>query len=128
MLHSTSLRIGNWVQAPLGEYMKVEQLGHPENSDYIFARMADGQGFGQNNFEGIPLSPEILEKCGFKVVNHVHGYSFYTLHSSRINKCALDIYKEKTLWMGYNVSRCDYLHQLQNLYWCLTGTELEYNP
>ena len=62
MINSTDLRIGNWVQGPLGEIMQVEQLGSSEYNQYVFAR--DKHGFGQNGFEGIPLSPEILEKAG----------------------------------------------------------------
>lgn len=31
------LRIGNYVQAPLGEIMQVDILGHKENPNYIHA-------------------------------------------------------------------------------------------
>ena len=69
------------------------------------------------NIKPIRLSPEILEKCGVKrydecrwefaqgyIVKHANGY-FYHYY----DPCVI----------------VDYLHQLQNLYFVLTGQELE---
>lgn len=78
--------------------------------------------------EGIELTPELLiEKCGFEKIDHINGYSFYAMKAK--NQPKINIYLEgvcKTEWMGYYVpSHCKYLHQLQNLIYCLTGKALE---
>ena len=80
-----------------------------------------------NNFKPIELTEEILLKCGFERINHIHGYSFFTLSKSKVNKCHIDIYENKTQYMGYSVSHCKHLHQLQNLYFALTNEELTIN-
>ena len=77
-----------------------------------------------NYISGIPLSPELLEKCGFtfsdKKAHFTDGYHYYDF--------AFD--KEKRLvYLAPNTDvriahYCDYLHELQNLYWCLCRKEL----
>jgi len=126
MINANELRIGNWVQAPLGEYMQVEILGHDKNPDYIFAR---GNGeFGQNGFDGISLTPEILEACGFEWDDIDKG-----------NEIVRGLFKEFILMLPHHnglnwyaspygyplMPQCTlHLHQLQNLYFALTQTEL----
>jgi hypothetical protein len=92
------------------------------------------KGIAGLDVDPIPLTPEILEKCGF-----VNAYSQF--HDGRF------IYNLKTLpeihfqWdSDYDaiiVSKaendpmmcgCASLHQLQNLYFALTRTELNYSP
>jgi len=79
------------------------------------------------NLKPIPLTEEWLIKIGFAKINHINGYSFYSLSKSKINKCHIDIYDSKTQYMGYSVKHCKYLHELQNLYFVLTGLELIIN-
>lgn len=75
----------------------------------------------------IPLTPEILEQCGFEkdiidhpVPNH-EAFGFYKFH--------VKIYWTKQIKVWYKGSPIDivvkYLHQLQNLHFALTGEELE---
>ena len=114
------LRIGNWVQ----------DVGHVDRPYQI-------QGFGQNNtcldeigvgwipskLEPIPLTEEWLERFGFipydefshpcferngYLVSYVYGKWDVQIGSIRANRLGLD-----------------YVHQLQNLYFALTGEELE---
>lgn len=73
----------------------------------------------------IPITEQILIEFGAEKINHIHGYSFYTFSKSKTNKIHLDIYDNKTLYMGYYVNHCSYVHQLQNLYLALTGEELK---
>lgn len=73
----------------------------------------------------IPLSEEILLRLGAEKIDHIHGYSFYSLSKSKINKCHIDIYETRTEWMSYRIEHCKYLHQLQNAFKVLTGQELE---
>ena len=76
--------------------------------------------------EPIELIEEWKLKIGFKKINHIHGYSFYSLTHSKINECGIRIYDTHTESRGYYLkNHCKYLHQLQNLYFALTGEELE---
>lgn len=140
MIDIKELRIGNWVMAPLGEYMQVQQLGHHEKSDYIFAKCKTG--YGANGFEPIPLTAEILEKAGFEQ----DGGEF--MHPNNTDFDLMFCCSENGLWCAYNFGYgngatpfqehsspayianpiCNpfkYVHQLQNLYFAITGQELE---
>lgn len=80
----------------------------------------------------IPLTPEILEKCGFKK-NGTFDKQFN--NGNQIEIDLSDEYKGE-VWLGGSdsctngmgfVANCQYLHQLQNLYFALTGEELTVN-
>lgn len=78
-----------------------------------------------DQFEAIPLTEDILLKCGAIL----HGIDYV------IKACALPIkirFHSRIAYCEFgefgNVylgDRIKYLHQLQNLYFCLTGQELE---
>jgi hypothetical protein len=77
------------------------------------------------------LTPEILEKCGFEKIDHDNKVFTYDADNIRIPVCLHwpGINNEASLT---NVShteilseRFKYVHQLQNLFYALTGTELE---
>lgn len=80
----------------------------------------------QEHLSSIPLTPEILEKCGFNVrhkgaedeyrdIEIGNGLSIYEGDKNGCCEAVLETIE----------TRCQYLHQLQNLYFCLTGVELE---
>lgn len=121
MIDLKELRIGNYVAAPLGEIMKVEILGHPEQPNYIFARYVDG--FGQNAFEPIPLTAEILIKCGFRenTFGQGHEFEFAPTEWLVINDLGAHLSGDEE---AFFTIQCKYVHQLQNLYLALTGKEL----
>ena len=98
-------------------------------------------------FEPIPLTEEILLKCGFEKVKNkdkedLREYIGHTAQKARYAIFGTDIFitkvdKRGLLWRNIE---CDfmvlfyhksipikYLHQLQNLYFALTGQELEIN-
>jgi hypothetical protein len=69
--------------------------------------------------EPIPLTEDILLKCGFKFINGL-GYRNKYLQSS-ILKGNFDTFH----WNYYGISiYLENLHQLQNLYFALTNQEL----
>jgi hypothetical protein len=82
-------------------------------------------------FEPIPLTPEILEKCnGFQPAI---GGTYYLPNENwkadfmGLEPCPSGGYyrlNEEYAEVGDTIQ---YLHQLQNLYFALTGTELEIN-
>lgn len=88
------------------------------------------------DFEPIPLTPEILEKCGFKkrrdeeylfsidldkhisIVVNKDNFFPMLLQDAEFSGGELNV---------YSCNLINYLHQLQNLYFALTGQELEVN-
>jgi hypothetical protein len=130
-LDAKDLRVGNWVQTTIGHYEQVENI-HEEGinifveTDYGVSRIEAELSFGV--IRPIPLTPEILEKCGFEdyEYNGHHGYqcrwskdSIYGFLNPSNMFCLLD-YDRRHL-------NIQYLHQLQNLFHALTGEELTIN-
>ena len=79
----------------------------------------------KDRFKPIPLTEQWLKDFGFEEINHINGYSFHSLSKSKNNKCHLDVYDNYTKYYGYSVNHCQYVHQLQNLYFTLTGKQLK---
>lgn len=70
--------------------------------------------------EPIPLTPEVLERYGLK---NDDGYYHNEDYSFSIEERDNEYFYE---YDGRNIGKgCKYLHQLQNLYFVLTGEELE---
>jgi hypothetical protein len=114
MIAANELRIGNWVSKE-GELFKV--------TSYTFLIIERGETL----IEPIPLTPEILEKCGFV------KQMMWTYAIDIVGNMKLVYYLGEKGWSIGNknysdFSNLNYLHQLQNLYFSLTGTELNYTP
>lgn len=119
MILPNELRIGNWlIDIKFGSYIRFKSF------------------FGLCNVETnpdlynpIPLTPEILEKAGFKYDEGMESYDLFT--SSGLISIATDysfFIGDNHLECGFaggNKSLVKYLHQLQNLYFALTGEELQ---
>lgn len=121
-MKATDLRKGNTVKELLGDWMEVEIIGHSENPDYIFARCETG--FGQNGFEGVPLTKNVLLLFGFKF----HGGLWWIDEGARFPKIEFAGSHCQLIQNGYIGEPFQYLHQLQNLYHSLTGNDLIYSP
>jgi len=122
MIQANELRIGNYVSM-FGEQILIVDIS-------LLMGIENGV-----EFIPIPLTPEILEKCGFE-------WSDTKTHSDD-RPPVKGLYKEfllmlnngsnKNIWyaapFGYPLmpQRTYYLHQLQNLYFALTGEELTFN-
>ena len=122
MIQPNELRLGNCVQTPLGDIMIVTQLGHQDNKDFIGAsQYKNGElvGFGMNGFKPIELTPEILEKCGFETPFIMKDSVKY------LDGVMIDLHNGKILLRDNHMIEIKYLHQLQNLYYALTGKELD---
>ena len=120
-IQAREIRIGNIIQFDdtSEDIVRVEYVFQSDEMWFIQWTWISGKGsFKSGNsiledFEPIPLSPEILEKAGFE-------------------KCSCGGWKqgELHLYKGFNYERkriIKYLHQLQNLYFSLTGEELTIN-
>lgn len=113
-IQPNELRLGNWLSYK-GDYYQVEIL----ESNMVI-----------DEFEGIepiPLSPEILERCGFEKDD-----DDYLLKIDDRSCLHINFNKERYLIESYDglikIKNINYLHQLQNLYHSLVGQELQFNP
>jgi len=129
-IESKELRIGNYVKCPLDEtFLKVTTL---KNKLIIASK---GENINYNAIEPFPLTEEILLKCGFvEGDNKWFNEMYYTdckeatelfvisfnLVSNRLAIYEIDM-EDTCIFTGKKVY---YLHQLQNLFYALTGEEL----
>lgn len=127
MINANELRIGNWVEY-LGKHCQVDM-----NILYAVGKIVPPSVM----YNPIPLTPEILSKCGFKKFSHEPGYAIGSEEKSeRCDEYSLG----KLCVMDWgdglilsNSSSFDHrielksLHQLQNITFSLTGKELEYS-
>ena len=89
--------------------------------------------FVKGNVHLVPveLTPDILEAAGFKYNQLTENYEIFIDFEGLIalNKYDYSIFigadNEDRGYTGRTSTACKYLHQLQNLYYCLTGEELQ---
>jgi hypothetical protein len=82
------------------------------------------------NIYPIELTEDILIKCGFKDMSFPGLYPEYTLLSDELNLATIEYDSEmNAVWLCFEGTICGkklkHLHQLQNLYFDLTGEELQ---
>lgn len=128
MIKANELRVGNWV---LMAHENVPELVNAK----VIAFISHANSRGDNHpFEPIPLTPEILISAGFVFNEKSQSYRIFSHKEEWI--LAAQQTTDKTFFkIGLPVdSRSDqymtdliYVHQLQNLYFALAGTELEIN-
>lgn len=121
MIKANEIRVGNWLNDPRQYNPKF----FPKTDNGYFKATARDIQYAEE-FEPIPLTEEILLKCGFEYVEEVFSYccKFHNIYISTIGEFIFAPFCT-------NDSDClvkiKYLHQLQNLYFALTGQELEVN-
>jgi len=147
-LKAKELRIGNYLLDRQGRLCEVESI------DVAFIDSIVGEAFKAPAILGgltslphnpIPLTEEILLKCGFtKFENKKLGYKSrkWTLEDNSFNLVTDFFYlvyikqwrgknKGKRMFevrrYGHKLVAIESLHQLQNLYFCITNEELTIN-
>jgi hypothetical protein len=117
MIQASDLRIGNWYDHN-GEY---KQASH--NTIYEVWESE------REWCKGIPLTPEVLEKCGFHKHNNAWVQEDFTENNSKFYFSIWSVDNEE---FNYNSAEfpieLKYLHQLQNLIYVIKGEELTYKP
>ncbi len=133
----TELRIGNWVMFVPDNDKKYKNR-RPVQIFELFSE----DGFGaldkgrilsfcneSPTAEGIPLTPEILLACGFEYEDMEDDSPYERWVCKDYKQLWVWNYNKSKEWMfclgdGFEQGDYKYLHQLQNLYFCLTGQEL----
>ena len=112
MIKSNELRIGNTI-------LYVERIVTIKNAVELHNAIDSSTNI---LYSPIPITPEILEKCGFdlSLAYRINDFSFEWYE---IPKCVTVFYKKVCIEVHVK-----YLHQLQNLYYSLTNEELEFKP
>lgn len=123
-MESKELRIGNLTYYTVHDNMDERKSWNEVNT--IDAEDLLAISKGAEGYSPIPLTEEWLLRMGFYKVNHIHGYSFYSTKAKRGEiDPHISIYERRTEVRGSSVNHCLFVHQVQNLYYCITGKELE---
>lgn len=151
-IDAKELRIGNWVETYMvmvsGSWYDKdgEQHGQDVVTEPTINRrqiIADDlkiimEAKGLATYRPIPITPELLLKCGFEKIEYglrIQRVEYQLL----VDPCGIVAYAESLInkpeWYFANTSddfyqfplELKYLHQLQNLIFALTNTELEIN-
>jgi len=121
-MEANELRIGN--------YVKIDDLPIEKITLETFKILSE-YPHHIGLFEPIPLTEEILLKCGFE--------KFEGEFHLNVNEVRIEMFYHDSWYFGYNrivennvIETCELLgywdlHQLQNLYFALTQTELTIN-
>lgn len=137
-MKASELRIGNWVlYSEDGSIFRIEEI---HKVGLNVRNIVEEIWMEHEYFEGIPLTEKWLEKFGFEKGDNKHCNSRFMYFSFPNSKrlltvciatnliCLHDIYNgiddQKIIQIPIETN---YVHQLQNLYFALTGEELEIN-
>lgn len=136
VLKAEELRIGNWVKVPSG-YGKVATIEPYDNNLFggVIANDNDSvwerKGSYDKDIEPIKLTPEILEKCNVEQIKKIADLLIIVNGPSETKLIEEEDKFTVTCYQSWGVSLIDtgktiqYVHQLQNLIFALTGSELE---
>lgn len=118
-MEKNELRIGNWVNAYHGN-VQIVSIGN----EIVTTQNLIGATHGAI-LSPIKITPEILEKAGFKY-SASFGQCKYEKSELEIDENFNPLVEFAGEFIYYG-KRIEYLHQLQNLYFALTGEEFILN-
>jgi len=124
-MEANEIRVGNWLNDPRPFNEDTKKFFKMTDNGYFKATARDIQY--AEEFEPITLTEEILLKCGFEKTGITElYYSTDTINISWFEEdpTVIEINCEN---IQCYIINCEYLHQLQNLYFALKGQELEIN-
>lgn len=117
----SELRFGNNLLL-YGKVVKVTEIGF-RIDDYYLRVEGNKNGYYLDQFEPIELTEEMLLKCGFE---NFEG-RFTHEDCDFILECEDNYWEEPSIdviFEGKYLTCVEKLHQLQNLFYCLVGEEL----
>jgi hypothetical protein len=131
MINAKELRIGNWVKDADGDF-KVLGIEHDANKYWI--GINKGTSVNAVAIEPIELTEDVLIKIGLKKIENpdklfdIYEYDEYffcwdgnEIHAVGVETYNGDIVPDGLINFAWHIK---YLHQLQNLFFALTGEEL----
>jgi len=124
MINPSELRIGNYIEINRDQFAKVVTI----NGESAIVGITTRQNFYLTSsfIRGIELTPEWLERCGCMKCPPSEDRWQYELELPNNNQLEYDF----TTLKGWSFNGVclpkdpEYVHQLQNLYFALTGEEL----
>lgn len=123
----TELRIGNILDFE-GMYSIIKEIDSQGVSVFINETKED-IWIDLSQSTPVPLTEEILLKCGFGKIQNIYQRHNQVLLEPTVNNSfivkfwTISISRAEPIY--HNNLTIKYLHQLQNLYFALTGEELE---
>lgn len=129
MINATELRVGNAVNYLIKDDLDERKEWYDTyyiDADDIKECVEDNEVFNKFH-KPIPLTEEILLKCGFSEKNKWFfkgGIMLGYITTDENLQCEWNSGWDEPKW---NLIDIKYLHQLQNLYFAMTGKELEIN-
>lgn len=128
-LSATELRIGNLVGIASSLNFSTGKVTLISNNRILLENKISNKN---HKFIPIELTEEWLVKFGFEKAKHSHGYDCYIKDGfdfdivSHGRYWVLAIYTDESCTdsLYFAHGRFEYVHQLQNLYFALTGSEL----
>lgn len=140
MVQAQELRIGNRfireIKSERGQEFDNDFVLTEEFMKKLFSRV--DRDFALNDLYPIVLSPEVLEKCGFKKwgrddIPRTLSYELERVEIFPANSfCDFEgygyIHYKPEDFKESAIFKFKYLHQLQNLFYLRTGKELIYKP
>lgn len=126
MLQLNDLRIGNWLEHKfLNKQFQVEGLGN----DLIYNKEACPVGIHMSGYSPIILTNEVLNKCGLKDAPTHTAFQVKSMNFDIKDNHVIAAFEDNEFGHEKEDEIIVYhLHQMQNLYFALTGTELTYTP
>lgn len=112
MIKANELRIGNYVSTEVDEFISIDGTNK-------YRIIIEGDYVSEGYVNPIPLTEEWLLKFGFTKHGFDDPLDLYWCHPNLIGAI-----NERCLIYDYSRLKIQYVHQLQNLYFALTGEEL----
>ena len=127
MIRKEELRIGNLLGFQETDYVNICSI----HSDDTIRHTINSKEYGcfrLNQYQPILLTEEILLKCGFEQDVNIFISNDFVVFKN-VHGVADGIDKESFYCAYWKYAKhIKHLHQLQNLYFALTGKELTYTP
>lgn len=136
-MKASELRIGNLVGLNLAEFKEnfFRMIEIADHACVVTDRIRDNttnvdrEYFECEELEAIPLTAEWLERFGFEKYEDTEGEKLTRHGKILLNKrFALRYSDTNDDWYYSTAIVVQHVHQLQNLYFALTGTELTLTP
>lgn len=135
MIKDTELRKGNLILLSVNYKDNIHKVDEIYTDEIKVTSIEDGGCFPRmimSSCNPIPITPEWLERCGFEYLpfsTDISMFSFYkkseTFELIIVNDGINCEYKHGVFYYEDEHHPVEHVHQLQNIYFALTGEELQ---